>query len=248
MKKYVLLGILFFIVVVLVRMPASIVSTILDNHPKISLVDARGTIWQGQGHLLVDGNRLGIAQWSLSAWSILTFSPSAEWMLEQNFATLSGDAIYSWNELQLSANGMVQAEAFNPFLVDYDIDITGDFKLDGVVANVDTNRESGSLLLNRIEGDILWSGGIVKFTLAGLLQEEILPSLITRLDSNEGLPNATVFEVGANTPLMMFAQGAPGFIKVSITKRFTQLLNRPWPGSAADHEIVVEVEEQFPQF
>lgn len=55
---------------------------------------------------------------------------------------------------------------------------------------------------------------------------------------------AVVFAAGGQTPLLQAQLQDDGFAKVGVTKLLTKMLNRPWPGSDADHEVVLEVEEQ----
>ena len=92
----------------------------------------------------------------------------------------------------------------------------------------DTNEEQPFRHLN---GQIDWSGGLVRYTLAGVLYEVQLPPLTAYLDQNtENDPIATVYTQGGSTPLIMATLGKDGFAKVGMTKLFTKLLNNPWPG------------------
>lgn len=240
MKKYILVGLLVILILGIALAPASLVRRALDPVPQADLLQPRGTIWQGQGNLLVQGNPLGTARWSLRPLSLLTLSPTADWQLDQTLADVRGDVEWSAGKVGVNANGNVQADAFNGALNAYQIFLTGVFEL----KDVHLQATPAARRLDAADGEIMWSGGRVRFALAGLLYEETLPPMVARL-SNDPAPNATVFAQGDPTPLMHISEGIPGFIKIGITKRFTELVRRPWPGNDPAHRVVVQVEEQI---
>ena len=55
MKRYILLGILTFVGAAIVFAPAGIIPRVLSTTPNLDMVDARGTLWRGQGQLLAAG-------------------------------------------------------------------------------------------------------------------------------------------------------------------------------------------------
>ena len=240
MKRYLLIGLLVFLIAAIAMVPAGLVARALQSVPNTELIDPRGRIWQGQGQLLLQGNPVGILRWSVDALDTMLLSPSARWQLDQTFIEVSGDVQYSNDGLAISADGDVRADAVNPALQPYQLSMTGDFEIDGVELGFDTDSRQ----ISQASGEIYWSGGLVRFTMAGRLREERLPPLIMRLTMSDG-PQAVVYATDDPTPLLIVSQGLPGFVKYGVTKQFTRLLGQPWPGSAPNHQVVIELEEQI---
>ena len=237
--RYFTIGLLVFLSLGVALAPASLITTFAPVQPPVALLNTRGTIWQGQADVLVESRSVGILRWAITPWSLLGLRVNADWQLDQTLAQLYGQ-ISVRSQSQISANGTIQARAINEWLNAYDIDLEGDFEVTDLVAELAADATS----LEHLAGTIYWSGGRVRFTLAGLLQDEILPPLVTSLDMVEGRPRAVVVAEGDSIPLIIVQEGVPGYIKVGVTKRFTDLVNRPWPGTHAAHTIVVEVEER----
>jgi hypothetical protein len=99
-----------------------------------------------------------------------------------------------------------------------------------------------SLAPGEASGTASWSGGYVRYRLSGQSYSGDLPPLEAAL--GDGL-EAYVYPVQEQTPLIRAQLLSNGFAKIGITRLLTRLLNNPWPGSDADHEVVLEVEEQL---
>jgi hypothetical protein len=123
----------------------------------------------------------------------------------------------------------------NRWLAPYNISLSGGFTLENV-----------SLLFNSgvpdsAGGEIHWQGGPIGYRLANENSTGILPPMTAILGP---AAEAAVFAEGGQTPLLQAQLQTNGFAKLGVTKLLTKMLNRPWPGSDADHEVVLEVEEQ----
>jgi hypothetical protein len=242
MKRYILFAAVVFVVLAVAFAPVRLIDRALDNVEQVDMVNASGTLWRGQGQLLVRGAQLGDVGWQFRYASILMLHPSYDWELVQKFGALTGQAGIGLNEADIAATGNFTADLVNAFLHEYEIDITGDFELLPTVIAADTEKR----LVHTLDGQLNWSGGRVRYTLGGQLREATLPALNAYMQLNDqNQPQAIVYEVDASSPLIIVSQGAPGFIKVGITKLFTKMLTSPWPGSDPDHAVVLEVEEQF---
>ena len=100
---------------------------------------------------------------------------------------------------------------------------------------------------NRVEaarGTLAWSGGRVRYALSQRSRTARLPPLRARLGFAD-VPEARVFAVGNRTPLLEAQLLDSGFARIGVTKRLTKMLNDPWPGGGADHEVVLAVEEKI---
>ena len=69
--------------------------------------------------------------------------------------------------------------------------------------------------------------------------------MYAQLSTTNQHPTADIYAQGEPIRLMQAQITPDGFIKIGISKMFTKVLNRPWPGSDPDHAIVLEVEEQL---
>lgn len=236
--RYFIIGLLTFICLGVALAPASLITRFVDPQAPVTLLNARGTVWQGQAEVVANGRGIGSLRWSVHPLALLTLKVSADWQLDQTLAQLYGQATLQ-QALSVSATGDIQAHAVNEWLDPYDIYLEGHFQVVDVVARIDQNEAFEDLT-----GTLNWSGGLVRFTLSGMLYERHLPPMVTSLTMHEGQPRAVVVAEGDSTPLMIVQPGIPGYIRIGITKRFTQMLQRPWPGNDPDHTIVVEVEER----
>jgi hypothetical protein len=241
MIKYLLIGLLVFLLVAISVAPAGIMNRIVSQTSMAELTHSRGSVWQGQADLLVQNNHLGQLNWDFEGTSLFQLQPTYQWSLQQAHWQLSGRAGSSLDLAHLEISGDIDAQAANQWLQPYDIRTSGQFVLQPTTISMAHN----TTLPQSVEGQLDWSGGMVRYTLSGLLSEANLPPLVAYLDTNPaGDPQATVFARDDQTPLLIASVAANGFAKVGISKRFTQLLGNPWPGSDPDHKIVIEVEEK----
>lgn len=242
MIRYLIAGLLLFLGFAVVFAPAGLLDRGLERNSQADLTDTRGTLWQGQANLLINRQALGMVHWDFAATSLLQLAPRYDWRLEGGGKHLNGSAAITLNTAQASAQGSIDSSAINPMLQRYDIFVNGQFQLQPtrITWLTDANQAAD------LDGQLDWSGGLVRYTLSGILRETTLPPLSAFLRmSDQNLPEAVVYVTGEQTPLMMAALGDNGFVKVSITKLFTKLLGNPWPGSDPDHAVVIEVEEQI---
>ena len=242
MLKYILIGILIFLVVAIAYAPASVVKRPVENAaPDVVLLEPRGTIWDGQADLLAKGVAIGKLNWQTHLLATLTLTPAADWQLNNNAAALHGTAGYDFGQAEIVANGEADVSLLNDWLNAYDIFLTGDVTLDKVSVELATMAKR----IDHLAGDIHWTGGQVRYNMGGLLQSATLPPMTVSLTTAAGEPRAVLYAQGDATPLIIVNQTTNGFVKIGMTKRFTRLLNKPWPGSDPDHVVVLEVEEQL---
>ncbi len=242
--RYLLLGLLVFLICIIAFAPAGIIERGVDTLPGVEMTDPRGTLWRGQGRLsapVQSGGQIDAAvTWDLNLLSLVSLSPTYQWTLQNPNFNLRGTAGTSFDGHLASVEGTSDAVPLNEWLQVYHIVLSGDFAISPTRMLV-----SNSGMLTDIEGRIEWSGGKVRYTLSGILHEVDLPPLEAFLERNDNdQPQATVFEKGGSTPLLIASLSENGFARVAMTKLFTKLLRTPWPGSDPDHAVVLEVEEQ----
>jgi len=235
MRNKIVIGAVVFLALLITQAPAAILRWLIEQSGQATLIGTTGTLWQGQGQLLVARQPVGVVRWDLQGVTILQGKLSYHIELESPEQNLTA-SLRLFPDTGISAtNGTIAADAINRWLTPYNIRLSGQFTLTDVALHFVSGRP------DRAAGDIHWDGGPVSYQLAGESSSGILPEMTAVLGPRAA---AVVFAVGGETPLLQAQLQDNGFAKVGITKLLTKMLNRPWPGSNADHEVVLEVEEQ----
>jgi hypothetical protein len=235
MRSKVVIGLLVFLLILISQAPVGIVRWMLDTTGRASLIGASGTLWRGEGELLVQQRSVGFVTWDLQAVTLLQGKLGYHVTVTGTGQDLEGLIQAGFSGVLLKFDGNVNYVALNPWLAPYNIVLSGDFALANVTARVHDGypEETG--------GEVTWTGGPVTYQLAGNISTSRLPEMLALLGPG---PEATVYPAGGQTPLLQAAIQRNGFAKVGVTKLLTKMLNTPWPGADPDHAVVLEVEEQ----
>jgi len=235
MRNKFLIGAVVFLTLLITQAPAGILRWLIEQSGQATLIGTTGTLWQGQGQLLVARQPVGIVRWDLQGVTILQGKLSYHVELESSEQNLTTSLQLLPDTGVQATNGTVAAEAVNRWLAPYNIRLSGQFTLTDVALQFKGGRPDSA------GGDLHWEGGPVTYQLAGEISSGILPEMTAVLGPGA---EAVVFAAGGQTPLLQAQLQDNGFAKVGVTKLLTKMLNRPWPGSDSDHEVVLEVEEQ----
>lgn len=235
MRKSLLFGALVFVVVVISQAPATLLRSMVERSGQATLLAPNGTLWQGSGDLLIAGTAVGRVFWDLQGVTILQGKLSYHVTLESPEQNLTGTLLLFPATGIEAISGSIEAAAVNRWLAPYNINLSGSFDLENVSLLFASGRPHSA------DGEVHWQGGAVDYRLANENSTGILPAMTAILGPSA---EAAVFEQGGQTPLLKAELQANGFARIGVTKLLTKILNRPWPGSDADHEVVLEVEEQ----
>ena len=228
MKRYLLAGIGLFLVFAVMFAPAGLLVRAVSATGIAQLTSASGTLWEGNGELLIQHRAVGRVTWKFRPLSVLRLQPTYEWSLNDPDTRLTGLASASFSHLAVTLEGGIDAPAVNPWIAPYDIEVQGQFDLAPTTATAILTEQG--LALEQVSGEWHWSGGATRYTLSGRVNSTLLPPMTAFLEPAGGpIPAASVYADGNDIPLMIAGPGAPGFFKVGITKHFTQLLGTPWP-------------------
>lgn len=233
-------GLALFIVFAVIFAPASLLRTLLPAEAGIDLLSTRGTLWNGSGALYLAGQPAGTVRWHALPVTILTGSLSYDVAVAGPEHDLSGRVAAGWSAGTLELNGRAAAAFVNRWLAPYDIAMTGDLTFEDVT--VQLPYDAAALAAGSAAGQVTWAGGPVRYRLAGRNYAGELPPLVAYL--GDGL-EAEVYPKDGQTPLLRADIRPNGFIRIAVTQLLTRLVGNPWPGSHADHEVVLEVEEQL---
>lgn len=237
-RALVTVGILAFLAFCVALAPASLVAPALERIPGATLKGTAGTVWNGSGQLRLQGQNQGRLAWSVRPASLLMLAPEIDWAWTGASLDLGGSLRLSGNRVALTTSGQVMSAAVNPWLASYDLNMAGSFQVSDLYLHMTGNRPDDT------RGTLDWSGGRLHYALSGQHRVVRLPPLQARLSFTDG-PSATVFAEGNATPLLEAKLLTSGYVYIGITKLLTRMLDDPWPGGAADHEVVVAVEEKI---
>ena len=248
MRKYLLIGGILFALFVVAFAPAGLLRSLLEPVPGVALLDPVGTIWRGAGALYLEDRPAGTVRWQFRPVTILQGSLGYDLELSGPDHAVDAQVAVSPSRLRLRADGRLGAAFVNQWLGSYDIGLGGEIRLHEIDLALPVRAASPTagappqLAPGEASGTASWSGGNVRYRLSGRSYSSALPALTATL--GEGL-QANVYPAEGQTPLIRAQLLDNGFAKIGITRLLTRLLNNPWPGSDADHEVVLEVEEQL---
>ena len=231
-------GILAFLAFSAVFAPARLLATLVERIDGASLTGTAGTVWRGSGRLHLLGQERGRITWSFRPTTLLELFPGFSWTLTGEHLDLGGNLNLAPARTALSATGSMEAAAVNPWLAKYNLFMAGNFHASNLYLHIRDSKPDD------LRGTIRWSGGRLRYVLSHRPRTVSLPPLHASLSIGEA-PAATVFAEGGTTPLLEAELLDNGFAKIGITMLLTKLLNEPWPGGGADHEVVLAVEEKI---
>ncbi len=240
MTRTILVGVLLFLVFAVAFAPASLMRRMVPAGSGIDLLDTRGTLWHGSGDVYFAGQPAGRLSWRFAAARVLRGRLAYRVALRGSDDRLNGQVELASGHAEAALAGHTGAAFANRWLMPYDIAISGQLELQDAQVQVpyDFGRAGGGAS----SGALTWSGGPIHYRLGGRAYSGNLPPLVAYL--GKGL-EAVVFPQGGQTPLMHVAILKNGFIRIGVTQLFTDMAGNPWPGSHADHDVVLQVEQQL---
>lgn len=240
MKRTLAIGLALFLVFAVVMAPAGLLRVLIPDASGINLLDTSGTLWNGAGGLYLAGIPAGTVEWRARAVTILQGALGYDVALRGSDHDISGHVAARWSAVNVRLDGSAGAPFINRWLAAYDIVLSGDFTLQGV--DVTWPYDADATTAGRASGEVNWTGGLIRYRLAGSNYSGELPPLVAYL--GESL-ETQVYPKDGQTPLLRADIRPGGFVRIGVTQLLTRLAGNPWPGTHADHEIVLEVEEQL---
>ncbi len=235
MAKAVVAGVLVFLAVLVLRAPASLVQRLLPEEIPVDVLELSGTLWRGEGDLLVNGVTLGRVSWTFRPMAMVTGVLGCDLALSGDGLALRGEVRAGASGTEADLAGWVDAAVANVWLAAYDIRLSGRFHF----RETRVSAQDGAV--RALSGTVTWDGGPVSYRLSGKMHNATLPGMRGELGPG---PEATAYPENEATPLLRMALLDTGFVRIGVTKYLTRILGDPWPGGDPDHAIVLEVEEQ----
>lgn len=242
MFRYLSVGLLLFTGFAIFFAPAGLVNRAFDSNAELFLLNPQGTLWSGDGQLIVNQVSAGSLTWAFKPQTLLQANIGLELTLRHPLWHAQASIKRGFSSVETLATGRIDAKQVSAFLARYNIFTQGDLTLERAKLITNSNLST----ISELQGQIKWNGGPIRYILSGTTQDVVLPELFAQLSINKnGDPQAMVFTKKQQEPLLIATLTADGFAKVALTKQFTKILNNPWPGSDPDHAIVIEVEEKL---
>jgi hypothetical protein len=238
------IGVLLFLVFAVVFAPASLLRTLLPGGGGVELLEPSGTLWDGAADLYLDGQAAGRMHWDFDPMMMLQGALGYDVALGGPEHDVTGTVSLGPMAGEATLEGRASAAFANRWLAPYDIAVGGELKFRQARVRIPYDypgpeAESGSGVAS---GSVAWTGGPVRYRLSGRSYAGNLPPLVAYLGDKL---EAVVIPENGQTPLLRAEILTNGFVRIGVTKLLTNLVGNPWPGSHADHEVVLEVEEQL---
>lgn len=248
---FALFGLLAFALFAVALLPAGLLARAVENTPAVALRDAAGTVWRGTAGLTVQGEDLGRAHWRFAPSALLTGALGITWRLRHENFRFAGEARWGTRAVSVSATGVLAAAALGRTLGKYHIRLGGDFTFDRLALRV-VPQGADAPDDWHAEGELRWSGGRTTYRLSGQSYDVEFPPLDAELRTTADSVRLQAFlrprDAGAaqprHAPLLEARLDGDGWLHVSVSRRFTRLAGKPWPGVGED-DVVVTVSEQL---
>ncbi len=237
---YAVLGVIASIIFGTAFIPARAGAMILERIDGLILNEVSGTLWDGQATAVYRGHETGRLDWGIDPWALFGAEIRFDWRLSRGDHRLAGWAARGIGWSRLSATGSLGAAAVNPILASYHIQIAGDFEIHRLAARLDLATNSLAT-----SGKLRWTGGQTIYRLSGRTYDVELPAMTARLDTARGEPQLHAVSALSKAPLIEARLDREGWLHIGITRRFTVLAGRPWPGAGLDDAVVLTVSEQM---
>ena len=241
---YALLGALAFAVFALALLPASVLTRAVEGASTATVRDVNGTVWSGGAELAIEGEDLGRLQWRFAPKALLAGAAGVNWRLRHADFRFEGHLRYGFGGMAASASGVLGAAALRNTLAKYYIRLGGDFAFERLELRMVPDTGDG-IPAWHAEGELRWSGGRTTYRLSGQSYDVEFPPLTGELRTTaDGIRLRAFARHGAGeAPLLTARLDGEGWLHVSVTRRFTRLAGKPWPGSGGEDEVVVTVAE-----
>jgi len=249
MKKFAigLLVILLLVTLAAWQAPARLATKALvqGSAGEVNLLAPQGTLWNGAGQLLVNGELIGDVAWQFAPANLLQLEAAVHWQVRHSGYALKGLAATNLTGAKRTLNlrglaGVVRQAFLRSELARYDIRPAGDLTIEQLdITDLQLN-EAGA------EGHARWAGGPVSYRLAGNDFAITLPPMQAQIATEANAwPKLEVTEQATGALLLTGRLTPTGSAAIGVTRGLTRLAGQPWPGSEPDHAVVLEVEEQL---
>lgn len=234
-------GILAFIVLVVATAPAGVVTRVVPMfEPRVTLLAPAGRLWSGSAELIFDGRDLGRLQWTLAPGLLARARLGADLVLDApGHAARGRAAVGMGGRVQLDeVTAALEEPALRDILGPYNIFPAGRILLRDGAASIAGQQ------LQTASASATWTGGPVRYLLAGQSWFATFPPLDAELDAVDGAPLLVIRDPDGAEVLDVRIDGE-GWAHLRVRYRLVAMAGFPWPDPPAQDTIVLEISEQI---
>ena len=242
MKRNIFVGALVVAVMLTALAPANLMRITITQVAGVDLVKPQGTVWRGNGILIVNPGLSANLSWQVS-WQISeSLTPNIHWQLANNELSLQGKFIPGLRAQKVDIEGNFSGLSLEPILARYDISIPGTFQVTPTQVLISESDAATEFELVT-DSKLLWSGGTISYVLSNGLEQAYVPGLTATIKSARGSLPTVFIELAKNStgPLLTLSPERNGYVNIEVTRGFIELMGRTWTGSAKYNDVVLAV-------
>jgi general secretion pathway protein N len=215
--------------------PASLLRRVVNDIPGVDIVSPQGSLWNGSGSLVIQGEYVGTTRWQLRPLRLFALELAFDTQFSGRDAQLSGMFTASPRGLGADMAGTLGIQALNYTLAQWGVTVAAPVTVESVKA------EWKNYQLKELDGKLVWPGGNVDWPAANGNGHASMPPLSGVVSDQNGSLFGLVVPVNEQIPLIQAELTPDGTFTLKISKLLTRLTGNPWPGSDPDHAIVIEM-------
>lgn len=235
----VLVSLIVGLFVLLLFTPAGMVSMALERTGADARLQApSGRIHRGSGQVVIDNRNWGNVSWRLRPAGLLRGRLDVDFTLDgAGYDAIAGARIGLGRQIVTGIEGQLSESGLRALLAPYDIYPSGDFTL--TAGHLEAQRDR----LAAVHGDGHWTGGFVRYFLAGQGWTVEFPPLDARLRLVDDQPLLVVLDP-AGDELLDVRLDLEGWAHLRLRYRFIEMAGFPWPDGPAPDTILIELSER----
>ena len=229
-----------FLAGVIALAPARLVPQLVSA-PGIRFANAEGTLWHGRGNISLENQHIGALSWDVRFLMLFKARLTADYVLKGNDIAVAGVIDAGFDSRSLTIEGTLDSGLVNPFVLDYDLRLSGQLELNDVQITTSTAN-----LIENLQGTVYWQGGPVRYKLSNIVTEVDLNPVMGSF-SNEGTSTYLSLEtVGTTTPILRLHLEVPtGWLHIQAFPDFLEFANVPSSYLIEDSKFLFEVSHQI---
>lgn len=231
------------IVILLALAPAGLIRLVLpdDTRGEFRFVNEEGTIWNGEIWVLLKTQTIGKLQWRFNPESIVRGKLGIESTLTGSSVDLRATIERGFNVYDVRASGHLSTALLNLVLVNYEIDLEGQFVFQDV--NI---QWADPFQISEVDGKIASTSGEITLKLWELPTRLEIPPLQGTLSQVGEESWLQVYPIDSTTEIMRIRlESATGWVHFMATRDLLQLTVLPTLKPTNSNEFAFEVSQKL---
>jgi len=171
--KYILLAIFFYLISLLITLPAAVVSYFIPENSGLKVAVASGTLWQGKAQQLVINNKYHLKQvkWDVDWLALLglQFKVDLQFTNGRDGVSGKGDVMVGFSGLSVE---QLLIDISAPELLSY-INLPVPIDAQGNISLVIKEASQGVPYCEQIEGSLIWDNAYIESTMGNIALQRV---------------------------------------------------------------------------